>query len=181
MLFRYRLAEKCNIFNYDSFFLFIDGWNIGLSGQRFEDCVQVGAEQEFQRIAKRILFDYKAADYRARNLPVPLKLGSYVIEADYCRVVSLGPKCTACELVNSGQQKISLKGVQKTVRTQKFTCDLFEDAVFMTMPVKARTYGIRRLKGQIFTIQGIKLALATPIMKSYLENDFLTCTVHKNL
>lgn len=152
-----------------------------MSGQRWEDCLQVGAEQEFQTIAKKILYDYKAADFAARNMPIPLKLGSYVIEADYSRVVALGPKCTACEILDSGQQKISLKGVQKSVRTQKFTCDLFEDAVFFTTPVQARTYGIRRLKGQIFTIQGIKLALATPILKSFLENDFLTCTVHKNL
>lgn len=44
-------------------------------------------EADFQKVAKQILYEYKKADYLERGLAVPLKLGTYLIENEYSRVV----------------------------------------------------------------------------------------------
>lgn len=155
-----------------------DGWIFGISAQKYEDCLRPGAEQEFKAIANKIMFRYKQQDCRERNLPSPMKIGSYIEEADYSRVISLGPKCTCAEYLHSNRAKTSLKGVQRSVRAEIFTCNLFEEAVFLTQPIQAPVFSIRHIRGHMFTINSVKRTLATPILKGYLMNDFLTVRVH---
>ena len=88
-------------------------------------------------------------------------------------IFSAGPKSYYCIDFDSEKYKRSSKGVQHRI---KLNYEEYKDVVYKSRRLEVENVGIRLRKNQMSTILQNKTGMRNVFIKSYVENDAISCS-----